>query len=482
MKYCIYCGEKLRDESRFCYHCGKPCSGSPDDFEEFPGEEAENSDDFEELSEDEAENPDDFEELSGEEAENPSDPEENFGGETDTSDEPEDFPEGEAETPDDFEEEAEEDPVTEAEQETEFEPGDGDDDDDELPEGDLFPEETLPGDDEFRDVLIKRAASYDADEDASYYEHERRRRSPAGMIVGIVILAALMAYIWWSPGRKAFTCAVTGAVDEAGLIYNTEAFDKPSELLLLRLICPYGIDYSFNSYNKGRIHYEDAQARIKTLGEIGGAAGTADRKLNQLETLYDSKVAYLTAESMREKGDARAALLAYRSVVREDVNYKAASELAAAMEEEYVSSILSQAGNPETDEEYLNAIHILEAAAPDLPDRQEIRDELMKVRQEYASRLRQNALETGASYVEDGYYKEAIDLINEALVFNKQDTELISLRNTAVQKYEEFVTEQVGIYLSNKDLTGAAALLEKASLDLPDSKAIAKLYEKVRES
>ena len=26
MKYCNYCGMKLRDESRFCYRCGKPCA------------------------------------------------------------------------------------------------------------------------------------------------------------------------------------------------------------------------------------------------------------------------------------------------------------------------------------------------------------------------------------------------------------------------------------------------------------------------
>ena len=473
MKYCKYCGEKLRDESKFCYRCGQPCGDSfsaaeeelPHSAEPAGGEAPEKMIFGAELN---------ISEAFDEEHAGDGIPEDGNPGSV--------FPDDES--PDKaFPDKAFPDKVSPDEEVPDEEVPDEDLGDDGDLRGDISdyqPEESFAEDVGYGGISGDDYPDPEPDDDDDPYYEEYGKKSRAGLIAVIVILAALAAYAVWSPARRAFMAAAAGQTDAAEEIYQSEVAAKPVEKVLLNLLAPFGVDYAFNSYNKGNIYYEDAAARIETLGSIGNVNGISMRRLNQLETLYYSKVAFLSGDSAREKGETVKALLAYRKVVKEDTNYSAAAELADQMEEQYVAEVTEAAGTPSTDEEYRAAISLYEEASTYLPDNQTIRDGLSRIRLSYAAMLKENAMDTGSAYIEEGFYKEAIDLADDALMYNTQDTDLISLRNRAVQKYEDFVTEQIDIYLENKDLKGAAALLEKASGDLPDSQEVAKLYEKVR--
>ena len=554
MKYCKYCGMKLRDESRFCYRCGEPCADAAateavrpgelavydeepedfegewlDDFDDEPvsstdgdipvylnkrtslsqtGEPAE-PDDLDEPDDpdwpyaldepDEQDVPDMSDNLNHAfdsdtsfesgitdslyEDYDPDEPDEDEGSvrprrfreahglrEDDSPDRPESF--DESDEPEDLNQPDEAEALNRA-------------DEPEGPDNRYDPDEPegLEEQDEPEDL-------YDPDEEDDFEEEagdeesreRRRKRRKTRRVIALLILAALTAYIIWSPARRAFTYAAAGQTEKAVALYKSEVFPNRVETMVLSLLAPYGIDASLHAYNKSTIHYEDAAGRIETLGTIGNAKGTADRKLNQLDTLYSSKVAFLTGEKEREEGDYEAAMQAYRKVVREDANYNAASELAAQSEELFVKDILDRTSSASANEEYESSIRILEEAGKAVPDNREISDALSGIRQKYAASLRKTAVETASSYIEQGFYKEAIDLVDEALAYNEHNADLIALKNTAVNKYETFVTEQVDIYLKNKDLDGAVALLEKASQDMPDSKAVARLYIALKES
>ncbi len=522
MKYCNYCGMKLRDESRFCYRCGKPCADRAASAPERP-------------------------ELTAEDG-MPDAPEPAYAGGSDpeapgapaygnsTGETPEEFtakdaafPEGtdpeaaDARTPEIMPEpERDQDAAPEAsgaaerflreDTEEEPDPEEAADTESETDEAiDAVDPEDLDEEDAPSEPRRRRALvySYDEEDDGADFDDEdagadfdeeddgdyddfgeegpeaaarRKKRGKLRIVLLLLIAAALAAYAVWSPARRTFMYAHAGNADRAVEVYRSEVFPNPVEKTVLSLLAPPGIDSVFDAYNRSDIHFEDAAGRIRTLGQVGNASGTAERKLNQLETLYNSKVSFLTGEKARESGDYRAAMQAYRKVVKEDKNFTAASELADASEEAYVKGILEQVSAPASNEEYEAAIALLEDAQEALPDNREIADALSGIRQKYAASLRSSAMSTASSYIEQGFYKEAIDLVNEALVYNEQDAELITLRNTAVRRYEDFVTEQVDIYLKNKDLDGAVALLEKAASDLPDSRAVAQLYTALKEN
>ncbi len=469
MKYCRYCGEKLRDESKFCYHCGQPCAPPPEGKGADRAPEAKREEKIPDFLAGPTEAPDPFRDREDfREADGLTGAGEETGGgfeDEDAFDEPDEF----------------------------YDQDDGDydfgadhffdrgDEDEDLSEP-IREEAVAPPrkrvlaveDDE------EESDSYDEDEGGEY-AGETRSRSPVGWIVAILVVIAMMIYVYWSPARRAFMYACAGAVDDARAA-GAEAEQYVTERGLLRLLSPFGINHVFDSYNGGGITYEDAEARIGTLGEIGAAGKTAERRLNQLSTLYDSKVAFISAEKAREQGELRQAILLYGKVVREDKNYPEAVRLGGETETAYVSEVLKAAQSPSGDEEMQAAIASLTEALQALPDNQELKDRLTSLRQFYASSLKAEAVPTAESYIEQGFYKEAIDLLDAALAYNQKDDDLLSLKNTAIQNYEDFVTNQVSIYLGNKDLKGAVALLKKAMADMPDSRTVAQLYETVRET
>ncbi len=487
MKYCKYCGEKLRDESRFCYHCGMPCGDGPVQMN--PADPEVTAEDFDASGKTDAE---DMEVPAGENYAEPDFIEPDFidSGDGDAGGDP--GTENDEAYADDSEPDGS-NGFGSDDSEPDGDEGFGSDDsdldsggfgsDDSEPDGsdDSDDEGDFPGgisdfaDDEDEDEL----PFFDEPDYGEMRTRKRKRRRNAG-IAAAVILAALAGYLLWSPGRRAFTDAASGRTDAAKQTFNEQAKGKPTEEALLMLTAPFGIDYAFSQYNRGEIYYEDAEERIRTLGEIGKAGGAAERRLNQLSTLYDSKVAFLAGDKARENGDPKTALLNYGKVVREDRNYSTASELAEQMKEQYITDVTGKLDGLSSAEEFRSAIAELEEAQEVLPGDQTVKDALTRVRQSYAADLKANAVPQATSYMDDGYYKEAIDILNDALLYNAQDTELITLRNQALQKYEDFVSSQYKIYIDNKDMEGAAALLDKAAKDMPDSLEVARLYEDLR--
>ncbi len=96
--------------------------------------------------------------------------------------------------------------------------------------------------------------------------------------------------------------------------------------------------------------------------------------------------------------------------------------------------------------------------------------------QEHVSAMRSQAVEKAEDYIEKGYYKEAIEILEQMRTYNQTDLEIQTLLTTATNDYEAFVRDQVQIYLENEDWNGAMELLERAVNDLPDNAVIEQLY------
>lgn len=507
MKYCLHCGMKLRDESKFCYRCGNPCAPPREEVPDYLGADDEFDEDDDLLEEDELYGEDELmpedELLSGEEEILADDDGEAYDEGADSYDEEEVYDE-EASS---YDEEASshEDETTNDEEAVPEEltgrsghhkgrrkgwgyargSADADGREEDHPE-----EEEVSPRKRFLEALSDE--SYEdgddeeyEDEDADYDRRRRRRKnsySVAGPVIGIIIIGLIMAYLYWSPARKVYTMAYTGDTAGAEQLYKSSVRGLPTERLVLRLLTPAGIGHAFNAYNKGAISYDDARGRIETFSDIGGSGTGALLKLNQLSTLRSSKEAYAKAAEAETAGDLAEAVKLYSSVVREDVNFENARERMDAALDRYKASVKENLSSLVSDEDYRSAISRLEEGTALIKDDKELADLLTTTRQRYASELKRRNYPTAQDYIEAGHYAEAIGLLNAALEYNSEDSELVSLRNTAVTKYEDFVREQVDIYLGNNDKAGAVALLERAMRDLPDDALFPELYSTVRQS
>ncbi len=199
--------------------------------------------------------------------------------------------------------------------------------------------------------------------------------------------------------------------------------------------------------------------------------------LMELQVLKASRDAYAEAEKQYAEGNYGTALDQYAQVNESDDNYAAAQEKIAECTNEYRGQILNQTEAPETDEEYENAISLLKIALDVLPEDGELLARQNSLIEEYAAKLKSEALEQGTQLIKEENYADAFALINKALKYNENDSELTSFLRSSQSAYESYIAEQVNDFTAVYDYASALDLLNTALSTLPDSTALAELLE-----
>lgn len=318
-------------------------------------------------------------------------------------------------------------------------------------------------------------------------ERARIRRKEAGSAAGTIgyafllaLLLAAMFAVWYSPARRTYMYAVNGHAEEATSLYESGVRSSTLQAFLLRVLVPRGASSVVDAYNGGNLAYTDAKGRLDQLSEFEKPLNNAARQAEKLEELYLSSKSFDEAAVFEAEGDARSAMLAYRMVGKSDSRYEEAVNKAQEMEGLYKAEVIKLAGSPSTKAEYDRASAVLENALELLPGDVMLTDRLTTMRQTFAAKIKAQTIPTASDYISKGYYRQAIDLVNEALEYNSQDLELKTLLQTATRDYEDFARGQTSIYIANNDKKGAVAFLDRVSADLPDSKVIQQLYDTVR--
>lgn len=337
-------------------------------------------------------------------------------------------------------------------------------------------------------------APCEIDDDALYMERRdawRRMNEPdaraerKGMIANIwaVILCALIAivvlFIYMMPARRAYMAALNGESETAERVYVSSVENSSFESFAMRVFVPRGVSAIVKAYTKGNVTYNDAVSRLAQLAEFESPLNNAEKAKDEIERLRTSTEAWTEALSYEAEGDYRSALVAYRLVDENSAHYDEAAAKVSEMEGLYKSEVITEVGNPSTDAEYEAAVNLLNDALTILPGDTTLSDKLTSIQQTFASNLKSRAMTLANQYITQGYYKQAIDVVSEALEYNTSDSELTRLLNTATQDYEAWVQSQVSIYLANDDRAGALTLLERVRKDLPDDQIFQQLYESV---
>lgn len=317
---------------------------------------------------------------------------------------------------------------------------------------------------------------------AGYREEKHHTGLKVFFSLLLILVLAVLVYALYSPALRTLRLIRSSNLDGAEAVYNATVQANEFENTVLRFTAGPAADLIVRDYNKDRVNYKEAQKELNLLQKLEDPANEANARIKTLKSLRSSKKAYAAGIEAEQKGDYAAAMTGYANVVKEDVHYENAQTKAQSMAKQYKTQILKTAGNPKTAKEYENAIRTLTAAQKVLPKDQDFTEKLSTLKQDYSSTIKGQATTTAKDYISKGYYKQAIDLLNQALTYSENDMELQSLLTTATTDYEEFVKEQLEIYQGNKDYDGAMKLLKRVRKDLPDDAVIDQLYETTKAS
>ena len=298
----------------------------------------------------------------------------------------------------------------------------------------------------------------------------------------ILLVLALMFAVWYLPSRRAYMDVMQGNTEEARTLFHEKVEDNTLQRFIIRMMVPRGAASIVSAYDKKDLTYSDAVDRLKTLAEFEEPLNNASKEAEKLETLHTSAEAARLGAQYESEGDTLNALLAYRLVSEKDSNYDTASQKIAELEGQYKSQVITEAGSPTTEQEFLKAEALLQNALEVIPGDVKLQDQLTTIRQSFAGNVKSQAMSKATDYISKGFYKQAIDLLDQALTYNEEDLELKTLKETAIRNYEDFVRSQVSVYLGNNDKKGAKALLKRAKADMPDSTVVKQLADTVNNS
>jgi tetratricopeptide (TPR) repeat protein len=312
----------------------------------------------------------------------------------------------------------------------------------------------------------------------------RRRRLTIFLflVLFIVVIAGAGIYLSWSPAFIALKAVDRGDLTTAENAYENAVRGQSVEEFLILRASPYEADRLIKRFNEGNLAYADAEDAIALLQKFTVNAEAMKEKAETLKAVKASEDAWNSALSAESKKDYVTAMAEYAKVIESDLHYDDAKKRAQEMASGYKDQILEEAGSPETIQEYKYAIDVLEGAVKIMPDDQDFSEALMTMKQGYSALVKSEAMKVAKEYIEKGYYSQVIEMLDKALVYNTNDLQLQNLLAQATNKYEDFVKDQVTIYLDNKDWSGAMKLLERVRKDIPDDAVIEQLYETTKAS
>lgn len=343
------------------------------------------------------------------------------------------------------------------------------------------------------------------------------------VLVAVILVAAAAAYLylsWYnSPEQEMMRALEEDNLDEAVEIYLDKMDGDASDEL---------IDALTKKINTLKDDYlnetETYTATIQQLDsirelEIDDLESLLDETETYVDKLNDSRTAFNTAETLRQKGEYDEAMQQYKKVWDEDPNYDTALSLLNECVDSYRNEILATAKTYSDNELYEDAIRILEVGLTVLPNDSIITEQISLCEVANTALEKQNLLDKAENYAKNGDYLAALELLEnytsdadvkaaylkyadaytnslldeaasmvssgdypgaiELLKPHTDDKDIETAYNKYCKEYETEILAQADTLMAQKDYDGAITLLKQAQKVLPNN---SNLSDKISEA
>ncbi len=255
-----------------------------------------------------------------------------------------------------------------------------------------------------------------------------------GIVAGILVVAGIAlagVLMWYNSPNQVFDRAMevqdyAAAGAQLDLLRGYERSEAVEQFVTLA-------EDAYWSYNMDAASYEETE---ELLSELYDCCPEDEMReiLDDLETLYSSKVNFETGELAQADGDYDIAIYHYDLVIMEDSLYDTAQERLEEVQEEYKDEIIKRAKELADKGQYLDACDTLLEGEEVLGADSDI-DELWE---EYYDKAWETEMDT-YGLAPSGKYKTIEDLVNSDIMQEQLDSIM-----------DEIITDGVGMDLSGQ--------------------------------
>lgn len=146
----------------------------------------------------------------------------------------------------------------------------------------------------------------------------------------------------------------------------------------------------------------------------------------------------------------------------------------------YRNTVLIEAQEQASAQNYTDAIKILSNALTVFPEDTIIRGKIEEYENEFKAYTKENALAEAAKFAADKNYIGAVGVLNMALTLCEKDSDLLERSNQYEGFYEADISDQIDKYLKNNEITAAKDLLETARTAFPSNPKISLMWLEIQ--
>lgn len=349
--------------------------------------------------------------------------------------------------------------------------------------------EVMPREETHREDTIPQAKA--EQQDSPKEPPKKEKKSPSrkkvilfcvlGLVLAIVIAVGGLIFQWYNSTEQQILRALdAGNYDTAVVIIEEDSSASESETLADQL--RERISSIKTGFVDGTVEYASAKKELDAIKRL--RINSVSSELNAVQTYVDnlneSRTNFATAESFFSTGDYAEAILNYRLVIEDDVNYTVATEKLTDAINKYRDEILVKATEYASSELYTDAIALLNEALEIIPNDTKITEQIRIYEKNNVEKLKADALNTAADYAKNGDYLNAFKALNGVMKSQAADAELVSAYNKYCDQYVAQIIDEVDEKVVGKDFEGAISSLNTALKNLPNNEALVSRMEDVK--
>ncbi len=313
-------------------------------------------------------------------------------------------------------------------------------------------------------------------------KHVKIKKGAVVIIAVVTIVAAgiasSFAIVLNSPAKKVVDSLRSGDYIDASGTYTRKVKNHKFQEWLLEKMLHGTVGDTVDDYKAEKISYEDAQAELALIEEVGGDSYDAEvtQAVSSVKALYDSRNAFDMAQNYMSYEDYTDAIEQYRLVIEDDDNYSKAQDEIEKCGDNIRNTVLEDTKSPSDIYSYQSAIAEVENALVTLPDDDELTSRLENLKASYSDIVKKQLESDVKKYISDGDYASAISSINDALSTLPGDKDLESLYESTKTSYEESIKKSVDESLKIDDYDTALNTITQAEGLLDDDTYFNDLY------
>jgi len=289
--------------------------------------------------------------------------------------------------------------------------------------------------------------------------------NPGGIFDGV---RDVVGNIFGDPAADVIAALEDGDYAEALAL----AADADSDALRRRL--EDRLDTLAADFLSENIEFSVVQMELNTIAQmnISGLSDRLDTTRTLVNNLNDSRTAFLTAETMFERGDYAGAIGQYMLVIQDDPNYGCARDGVRRSIDAFRTESLTTASSYSGDGDYESAIRILNDALRIIENDSELTQQLTLYTVSFTAANRQQALDTATAYASNHDWANAISTLNNALRTLPDDSLLIERLRSYERSYVTDVVSQADELVAENRHDDAIALINGALQTVPNDEEL----------